>query len=156
MCSVFVAGCAPAPVNTNTLGEAATAEEIKAHFSGKSFRLADGENSVLSSEAYFASDGTYKMVAENVPQHSIGRWEVRSKQGQSKSAMYILDKITDVRGQEKIEFTRQYYFNVYIQPDGSSTIVDIATGRGNVVPRPAPGFPLEQRYNALKKQAANL
>lgn len=154
--SSLVAACAPLPIDTETLGKAATGEEIKAHFSGKSIRLTEGANNTQGSESYFASDGTYMMVAINVPQHSTGRWGLGGGQGQSENTLFIVENFTDVRGRKKIEFTRQFYFKVHITPDGSATIIDVATGRGRDIPRPTRGFPLEGRFNNLKRQASNL
>lgn len=62
LCLVLITACAPSYINQQDLGEKATADEIRNHYSGKSIFAPKTATHPYLLEEYFAADGTYKKI----------------------------------------------------------------------------------------------
>lgn len=145
-----VAACTPGYINTEDLGTRATAEQIRAHYSGNSVRYANEFGGKVNIEAYFAADGTYKAVFLDRPQVALGTWIVHTALGRNtlniEARDYFLADGKVIGSSFKVGAV------VYIQPDGTAKLDQM--GGGNFTqPKPTRGFPSEARWNSLRRQA---
>lgn len=146
----FVTACTPGYVNTENFGAPATEQEITKHYSGNSIRypLEVGGKSYV--EAYFAPNGTYRMVALNEPVFGEGTWKVHTALSRSTLILQTTDYFVGNGRADSRDWSGG--FVVYIQPDGS-VIADQMGGGNASQPKPTPGFKAQSRWNSLRKQA---
>jgi len=150
MLFVAVAACTPSYVNQEDLGAASTAEQVVAHYSGKSVKYANQRGAKPNIEAYFATDGTYKLVSLTDPIFAVGTWEATS--GISRVNMVIQAKTYVLSKGKTFTESNSLPFVVYIQPDGTANADQM--GGGNFgQPKPTPGIQAEKRWNSLRRQA---
>lgn len=148
---VGVAACTPTYINTEDLGPKATAQEIREHYSGNSIRYAIEPGGPVNVEAYFAPDGTYKLVAlDGTPIFSTGTWQTNDT---ALPALQIDAQDYFVgSGGTRSRQSPSMLFWVYIQPDGSAQ-TDLVGGGNFSQPRPKPGFQAEGTYDQLRRAA---
>lgn len=148
---VGLAGCAPSYVNTEDLGTKATAQEIRDHYSGNSIRYALQPGEPVNVEAYFAPDGTYKLVAlGGAPFFSTGTWQANDS-----NLPTLLIEAQDFfvdDGSPRSRGASRGAFWIYIQPNGIVK-ADLVGGGNFDQPRTTPGFQAEGRYNELRREA---
>ena len=146
----FVTACTPSYVNTDKFGAPATEQEITKHYSGNSIKypLEVGGKSFV--EAFFAPDGTYKMVALNQPVFGEGTWKVHTGLGSSTLVLQTRDYFLENGQADSRAWNGS--FVIYVQPDGS-VFADQMGGGNSSQPKPTPGFKAQSRWNALRQQA---
>lgn len=150
LCLMAIAACTPNYVNTEDLGAPATADEITSHYSGNSIRYAQEHGGPLNTEAYFAPDGTYKLVFLDDPIISLGTWQVGTGLLPTlniEADDYLVNGGTVDRRSNGVQS-----FTIYIQGDGGAN-ADMLGGGNFDQPRPVHGFRSEGRWNALARQA---
>jgi hypothetical protein len=148
---VGLTGCAPSYVSTEDLGTKATAQEIRDHYSGNSIRYAQQSGGPINTEAYFAPDGTYKLVAlDGTPIFSTGTW--RANDASSPTLLIEAQDFFVDDGGTRSRRSPRTSFWIYIQPDGSVK-ADLVGGGNFDQPRTTPGFQAEGRYNELRREA---
>jgi hypothetical protein len=146
---VAVAACTPGYINTDDLGAPATAEEIRTRYAGNSIKYANELGGKPNVEAYFAPDGTYRMVAMDQPVFGEGTWRVHTTVGS-----LLLLQTTDHILEDGQVFSKpqNLSYAIYIQPDGTA-IADQMGGGNFSQPKPTRGFQAQSRWQSLKRQA---
>lgn len=141
-------GCMPAYVNTESFGPKATAAELRDHYAGNSIRYALTRGGPVNVEAYFAPDGTHKLIfLDGTPIFSTGKWIASEKMLRIEATRYLVER----DGSSQSRKTTEAYL-IYIQPDGTVN-ADLLGGGNFDQPKPTPGFQAQERYDTLRRIA---
>jgi predicted outer membrane repeat protein len=139
LCLLFVSGCmSTTATNFSERGSPATEAEVVTHFSGNFVRVGQGG-------AFYAADGTFQSVGPAGEQISIGTWSPGKALCVNTTYYGIQNGQTASRGPEK-----DCYF-IWINGDGTAMADPMGIGPNLDLARPERGFPIQARFNALRR-----
>lgn len=134
-----VSGCmSTTATNISERGRPATEAEVTEHFSGNFVRLGEGG-------AFFAADGTFQSVGPAGEQISIGTWSPGETLCVNTTYYGTQNGQTASSGLEK-----DCYF-IWINDDGTAMGDPLGNGPNLNMARPERGFPIQARFNALRR-----
>ncbi|SLN62437.1 hypothetical protein PEL8287_03403 [Roseovarius litorisediminis] len=141
ICLVFLVACnTTTSRNFEARGAPASQAEIVQHFSGKFVKTGEGGT-------YLGIDGSLKGIdpAGGSP-ISIGSWSAGN------ALCFTLVYYGKQNGQTASSGEEETCYLIWINPDGTSIADPVGSGANLDIAKPVPGFPIENRFNALRAE----